>query len=246
MLLKLLNRERDVRTCIVLPTYNERENVRSLVPALLRTHVPGELHVLVVDDSSPDGTAVEVKRLQKKFPRLHLLVREQKQGLGAAYVAGFKHALQLLEPDVLFEMDADFSHDPADVPRLLAGIREGADVVIGSRYIPNGKIVGWDWWRTSVSWGGNFVSRALAGLPVADCTAGYRAWRASTVRKIDLDRLGVSGYAFQLSILHSARRKGAVIREIPVTFTERRQGSSKMRMKDIVEFFATSVKLAFR
>jgi dolichol-phosphate mannosyltransferase len=246
MLLKLLHPNQDMDACIVLPTYNERENVKTLLPILLRTKIPGELHVLVVDDSSPDGTADEVQRLQKTFSRLHLLIRGKKEGLGAAYIAGFKYALANIKPEVLFEMDADFSHDPEDIPRLLAGIQEGADVVIGSRYIPGGKIVGWDWWRRSVSGGGNFVSRVLAGLPVKDCTAGFRAWRASTVEKIDLHRLGVSGYAFQLSILHEAQRIGAKIREIPVTFTERRQGASKMRMKDIVEFFLTSVKLAFR
>ncbi len=235
-----------MNACIVLPTYNERENVKTLLPALLRTNVPGELHVLVVDDSSPDGTADEVRLLQKTFPRLHLLVRDQKQGLGAAYIAGFQHALAMLAPDILFEMDADYSHDPADVPRLYAAVRDGADAAIGSRYIPGGKIVGWDWWRQSVSSGGNFVSRMLARVPVHDCTAGFRAWRSDIVKKIDLSKLDVTGYAFQLSILHAAHRAGAKIVEIPVTFTERRQGASKMRMKDILEFFVTSVKLAFQ
>ncbi|HSU73058.1 MAG TPA: polyprenol monophosphomannose synthase [Candidatus Binatia bacterium] len=231
--------------CIVLPTYNERENVHQLIPALFRAGVPARLHVLVVDDSSPDGTAAEVKLLQRTFPRLHLLQRGKKQGLGAAYIAGFRHALATLQPDVLFEMDADFSHDPGDLPRLFAAITQGADVAIGSRYIHGGKIVGWNGWRQSVSAGGNFVSRVLAGLPVKDCTAGFRAWRASVLEKIDWDKLGVSGYAFQLSILHAARKQGARIQEIPVTFTERRQGKSKMRMKDIIEFFWTSLRLAF-
>ncbi|MBI4151165.1 polyprenol monophosphomannose synthase [Candidatus Woesearchaeota archaeon] len=234
-----------MRACVVMPTYNERENVRSLLPTLLRTNIPGELHVLVVDDASPDGTAKEVKQLQKTFPRLHLLERPRKEGLGAAYIAGMTHALATLDPDALFEMDADFSHNPADVPRLLVALK-GHDLVIGSRYVADGSIVGWNLWRRSVSFGGNLVSRILAGMPVNDCTAGFRAWNAALLRTIDFTKLGVSGYAFQLSILHAALRNHARVREIPVTFTERREGTSKMRWNDIAEFLWTSLRLAFR
>lgn len=243
MLLKLLDSSSDMDACIVLPTYNERENVKTLIPLILRTKIPGELHVLVVDDSSPDGTAAEIKLLQKTFPRLHILERQKKQGLGAAYVAGFRHALSTIKPDVLFEMDADFSHDPADIPRLLDAIQKGADLAIGSRYVPGGRIVGWNWWRRTVSGGGNIVSRALAGLQVKDCTAGFRAWRASAIRNIDLGALGVSGYAFQISILHAALKHGFSVKEVPVTFTERRQGKSKLGWRDISEFFLTSMSL---
>ncbi len=245
MLLKLLDCTSLMRVCIVLPTYNERENVRTLLPVLLRTKIPGELHVLVVDDSSPDGTAQEVKQLQKVFPRLHLLERARKEGLGAAYIAGMRHALATLNPDIIFEMDADFSHDPADVPRLLAALKEH-ELVIGSRYVAGGSIVGWNWWRKSVSFGGNLVSRLLAGVSVKDCTAGFRAWNVNLLKKIDFGKLGVSGYAFQLSILHAAMRKKVRIREIPVVFTERREGQSKMRWKDIIEFAWTSLRLALR
>ncbi|MBI4145218.1 polyprenol monophosphomannose synthase [Candidatus Woesearchaeota archaeon] len=234
-----------MNVCVILPTYNERENVKQLVPSILRSDLSCELHVLVVDDNSPDCTADEIRYLQKTFQKLHLLQREKKQGLGAAYIAGFKHALATLAPDVLLEMDADFSHDPADIPRLLAAIRQGAGLAIGSRYIPGGGIVGWNRWRRSVSGGGNLVSRMFTRLPVKDCTAGFRAWRASTLRSIDLDSLGVSGYAFQISILHAAWRRGCVIKEVPVKFTERRQGTSKLGWKDIAEFFMTAFRLAF-
>ena len=245
MLLKLLYHTSFMKICIVLPTYNERVNIARIVPAIFRSGVPGELHILVVDDNSPDGTATEVERLHKTFPRLHLLKRTHKQGLGAAYIAGFAHALNTLEPDVLFEMDADFSHAPSDISRLLAALKN-ADLAIGSRYIRGGKIIGWSLWRKLVSRGGNMLSRILVGLPVVDCTAGFRAWSVPFLNKLDLTKLGVTGYAFQLSILQTAIKKGARVKEIPVTFTERQEGVSKLGKKDIVEFFRTALKLAVK
>ncbi len=234
-----------MKVCIVLPTYNERENVKALLPLLLRTKIPGELHVLVVDDSSPDGTAAEVISLQKTFSRLHLLNRDKKEGLGAAYIAGISHALTTFNPDVIIEMDADFSHAPEDVPRLLAALTD-AELAIGSRYIRGGTIKGWNVWRKLISKGGNALSRFLVGLPVTDCTAGFRAWDSRLLKRIDLTRLGVSGYAFQLSILYQAVSLGARVREIPVTFHERREGASKLGWKDVGEFFFTSLRLAMR
>ena len=231
--------------CIIIPTYNEAENVKVLLPLVLRTKIPAELHVLVVDDSSPDGTAAEVRRLQRIFPRLHLLLQEKKQGHGAAYIAGFRHALNTLYPDVLFEMDADFSHNPEDIPRLFAALAD-ADVVIGSRYVSGGKTVGWNLWRKLVSFCGNTLGRTIVGLPVKDCTAGFRAWRRETIRSIDFSQLRARGYAFQVSILHAAHSLGAKIKEIPVTFTERRQGKSKMQLRDMIEFLGVCVRLGLK
>ena len=234
-----------MKVCVVIPTYNERDSIKTLIPAVFRAGVPAELHVLVVDDNSPDGTAQEVQRLQKVFPRLHLLSRSKKQGLGAAYIAGMQHALTTLNPGIIFEMDADFSHDPNDLARLFAATKDH-ELVIGSRYVPGGSIIGWNVWRKLVSAGGNVMSRTVARLPIHDCTAGFRAWDAALVQRIGLEKLNVTGYAFQLSSLHSAHRLGARITEIPVTFTERREGKSKMRTSDIIEFVLTSVRLGFR
>src|ERR1700733_10161103 len=224
---------------IVLPTYNERENIRTLIPALLQQLrlVSYVSHILVVDDNSPDATADAVRALMRESPSLHLL-SGAKRGLGAAYVRGMRHALTALSADVVVQMDADFSHDPADVPRLLHALAQPADFVIGSRYVRGGSIPSnWGWHRKANSSVGNLIARYLAGLyGVRDCTAGFRAIRASILRQIELHTLRVKGYAFQVALLHRAARLGARVVEIPVHFIDRKMGESKLGLSDIIEF----------
>ncbi len=242
-------KELPMKVVIIIPTYNERENIQVLIPELdqqfrLMDH---ECQLLVVDDNSPDGTAEAVRILQQKYHHLHLITGE-KNGLGAAYIRGMKHAMEMLQADVVFEMDADFSHKPEDVPRLMAEIDAGADFVIGSRYVPGGTIPKeWGWHRKLNSWGGNAVARNVAGIyGVRDCTAGFRSIRTSLLHKIDLSDLRVQGYAFQVSLLHAAKTAGARIKEIPVDFVERSRGESKLGLRDVIEFITHAGWIRFR
>jgi len=228
-----------MKVVIILPTYNERGNIAALLTSLQgefrRLH--HDMHVLVVDDNSPDGTAAVVREAMQTQPNVHLITGE-KAGLGAAYIRGMQHALNELHADVVFEMDADFSHNPADVPRLLAALESSADFVIGSRHVKGGSIPAeWSVWRKLNSAGGNWVARYIVGLyDIRDCTAGFRAIRASILRQIDFSALRVKGYAFQVALLHQAVTLGAVVKEVPVDFTDRKQGQSKLGLADIVEF----------
>ena len=228
-----------MKIVIILPTYNEKDNIRLLVPALWQqfAEIRHEMHVLVVDDHSPDGTADAVRELMGRYANLHLLTGE-KQGLGAAYIRGMTYALQELGAEAVMEMDADFSHKPEDVPRLLAALDTGADFVIGSRYIPGGSIPGnWGRLRQAISRWGNIFARYLAGLyRVQDCTAGFRAIRGSLLQRIDFSSLKVQGYAFQIALLNQAMLNQAVIREIPVHFVDRQRGATKLGLADICEF----------
>ncbi|HEY6044606.1 MAG TPA: glycosyltransferase family 2 protein [Nitrosospira sp.] len=224
---------------IILPTYNERENIGHLIDALqaqFRTLLH-DIHILVVDDSSPDGTADVVRMKQASCSNVHLLMG-QKSGLGAAYIRGMTHAMDQLNAAVVFEMDADFSHKPEDVPRLMAALDAGADFVIGSRYIRGGSIPEkWGLLRRMNSWGGNIVARYVAGIyKVRDCTAGFRAIRTTLLKQISFDDLRVQGYAFQVALLHKAVSLGAVVKEVPVDFIDRTEGESKLGISDIVEF----------
>ncbi len=228
-----------MKIVIILPTYNEKDNIRLLIPALWEqfAHLKHEMHVLVVDDHSPDGTADAVRELMATYPNLHLITGE-KEGLGAAYIRGMTYALQELQAEAVMEMDADFSHNPTDVPRLLAAMDEGADFVIGSRYVPGGSIPeNWGWLRQAISRWGNIFARYLAGLyRVQDCTAGFRAIRGSLLKRIDFSSLKVQGYAFQIALLNQAMLNQAVIREIPVNFIDRERGATKLGLVDVSEF----------
>jgi dolichol-phosphate mannosyltransferase len=238
-----------VKTVIIIPTYNERGNIERLTRELQTqfSAVSHDMHVLVVDDSSPDGTAEVVRALQAEFANVHLLMGE-KRGLGAAYIRGMRHALDELQADIVFEMDADFSHSPEDVPRLLAEIDGGADFVIGSRYVEGGSIPDeWGLIRKLNSQFGNIVARYIAGIyRVRDCTAGFRAIRTSLLRQIDLGALKVEGYAFQVALLHEAVIRKARIVEIPVDFIDRTEGESKLGLSDIVEFITNAWWIRFR
>jgi dolichol-phosphate mannosyltransferase len=228
-----------MKVVIILPTYNERGNIAALLTSLSGEfrRLAHDMHILVVDDNSPDGTADIVRAAMPEMSFLHLITGA-KAGLGAAYIRGMRYALDELEADVVFEMDADFSHDPADVPRLLAALENSADFVIGSRHVKGGSIPAeWSVWRKLNSAGGNWVARYIAGLyGIRDCTAGFRAIRASILRQIDFSTLRVKGYAFQVALLHQAVTLGAVVQEIPVHFVDRKQGQSKLGLADITEF----------
>ena len=231
------------KVVIILPTYNERDNIGKMIDALQEQSrgLGDELHILVVDDNSPDGTADVVRMKQAAYPNVHLLMG-QKAGLGAAYIRGMIHAMDQLRADVVFEMDADFSHKPEDVPRLMAAIDQGADFVIGSRYVKAGSIPKeWGLIRRLNSLGGNIVGRYIAGLyKIRDCTAGFRAIKTSLLRKVVFDDLGVQGYAFQVALLHKAVSLGAKIKEVPVDFIDRTEGESKLGISDIIEFIVNA------
>ena len=228
-----------LKTVIIIPTYNERENIDLLVEELQRQfqRMTHEMHVLVVDDGSPDGTADAVRVLQNRCANLHL-IEGRNAGLGMAYIRGMRHACEQLGADVVFEMDADFSHKPEDIPRLMAEIDAGAEFVIGSRYVKGGSVPkDWGLLRRFNSLGGNIAARHIAGITqVRDCTAGFRAIRASILRRIDLSGLRVQGYAFQVALLHAAIVERARIKEVPVDFVNRKCGESKLGFADIVEF----------
>ncbi len=210
---------------VTLPTYNEAENLEEIVAAVLAA-VP-EVRVLVVDDSSPDGTGAIADRIAAKRSDVEVLHRPRKSGLGRAYVAGFEHALGAGAAAVV-EMDADLSHDPADLPRLLEPLSGGADVVLGSRYVPGGGIRDWDALRRGISRFGCGYARRVLGVPVRDLTGGFKAFRASALEAIDYASVRSQGYAFQVELTYRALRRGLHVEEIPIVFRERERGTSKM------------------
>jgi len=229
-------RERDAvsqtpKSIIVIPTYNEVDNVRTLIPRLLE--LPYPLEILVVDDNSPDGTAAAVEEFMATVPRVHLLKRKGKLGLGSAYIAGFRYALEH-GADVIFEMDADFSHDPAAIPEFLSAI-EDCDIVLGSRYLNGVTVVNWPLSRLILSYSANVYTRILTGLPVKDATGGFKAIRREVLETIDLSRIRSDGYSFQIEVSFQAYRRGFKIKEIPIVFADRRVGISKMSRKIIYE-----------
>jgi dolichol-phosphate mannosyltransferase len=238
-----------MRIVLIIPTFNERGNIGRLIDELqaMFLSLPHETQILVVDDNSPDGTMDVVREYQSTWPNLHAL-QGQKRGLGAAYIRGMRHAIDDLHADVVFEMDADFSHKPSDVPRLVAALEQGADFAIGSRYVPGGSIPKeWALRRRLNSRLGNIVARYLAGIyRIHDCTAGFRAIRTDVIRRIDMERLRVQGYAFQIALLHAAVVDGANVVEIPVEFIDRTVGESKLGIKDIIEFFRSAAWIRFQ
>ncbi|TML28713.1 MAG: polyprenol monophosphomannose synthase [Actinobacteria bacterium] len=215
---------------LILPTYNEAENIEALVEAALRVlarAVPEGHRVLVVDDGSPDGTGEIADRLAARHDEVRVLHRARKTGLGRAYLAGFGMALEQGAAYVL-EMDSDFSHDPEDLARLLAAVRGGADLALGSRYVPGGDVPEWHALRRAISRGGCWYAQVVLGLPVRDLTGGFKCFRREVLEAIDLPSVRSEGYAFQIELTYRALRRGFRVVEVPITFHERRQGSSKM------------------
>ena len=217
---------------IVLPTFNEADNLEGIVNAV-RTAVP-EARVLVVDDASPDGTGVIADRLAAADPAVEVLHRPGKEGLGRAYVAGFTRALEA-GAELVVEMDADFSHAPSDLPRLLAAARDGADLALGSRYVPGGGVENWHPLRRVVSRAGCEYARRVLRVPVRDLTGGFKCFRAGALRAIDYGSVRSQGYAFQVELTYRALRAGLRVTELPIVFRERREGQSKMTWRIAAE-----------
>lgn len=221
-------------TLIIIPTYNEADNIAKLIPYLLAMDEP--MDILVVDDGSPDGTAGVVKGLQEKHAgRVHLIERSGKLGLGTAYVTGFHYALER-SYQYICEMDADFSHDPDDVPRLVREVREGnCDVAIGSRYVKGISIINWPLSRLFLSYSANLYARLITGMPVRDTTAGFKCFSRKVLEKIDLNKIRSNGYSFQIEVHFRAYKAGFTLKEVSVIFRERTEGVSKMSKKIVVE-----------
>jgi dolichol-phosphate mannosyltransferase len=219
-----------VRALVCLPTYNERENLEPMVRALERHGV----EVLVIDDSSPDGTGALADRLADELPHVSVLHRPRKEGLGPAYLAGFRHALAA-GAELVLEMDCDFSHDPADVPRLVRAAEAGADLVLGSRYVPGGSVGNWGLGRRLVSRGGSIYAQVLLTTSVRDLTGGFKCYRRRVLETIDLDAIRSRGYAFQIETTYRALRAGFRVEEVPIAFVDREVGGSKMSKAIVLE-----------
>jgi dolichol-phosphate mannosyltransferase len=218
--------------CICLPTYNERENLEAMVDRLGEV-LGNDGVVLVIDDNSPDGTGGIADRLAAGREWVHVLHREKKEGLGPAYLDGFRRALQL-DADLILEMDCDFSHDPADVPRLVAAA-EGAELVLGSRYVPGGGTRNWGALRRLISRGGSLYAQLLLGVPIRDLTGGFKCYRRDVLETIDLDAIHSKGYAFQIETTYRAIRAGFRVVEVPIVFVDREVGGSKMSRSIVLE-----------
>lgn len=235
---------------VVIPTYNEKENIKQLIPRILDVSEDlrerdENLSILVVDDNSPDGTARVVKNFSGEREEVNLLERKEKNGLGNAYVDGFEYSIKDLKAEVLIEMDGDMSHDPSVLPNFIREIKRGSDLVIGSRRVSEGETVGWSLRKNLASWMGNFLARIVTGFRVEDCTSGYRAIRSSLLEDF-LQEIDSEGYAIQLEIVYHAVKNDAKITEIPITFEAREKGQSKMRKDDLIEFTKRGLRLGLK
>ena len=220
-----------MKTLIIIPMYNERENAAKIIKTVLQ--IDSSIDVLVIEDNSPDGTANIVKDLQKSEPRVNLIERPCKMGLGTAYITGFKYAISR-QYDYIFEMDADFSHDPNAIPEFLEKIKE-YDLVLGSRYLYGVTVINWPLKRLFLSYAANVYTRVITGLPIKDCTGGFKCYRRKVLEAIDLDKVHSNGYAFQIEMTFKAWKKGFRITEISIIFADRIQGTSKMSKRIIYE-----------
>lgn len=231
------------KNLVIIPTYNEIENIEKMVHTVFS--LPREFELLVVDDGSPDGTAVKVKELQATYAgKLHIEERKGKLGLGTAYIHGFKWALAR-NYDYIFEMDCDFSHNPADLVRLLEACEQGADVAVGSRYVKGGNVSNWDMKRILLSYFASVYVRMILWIPVKDTTAGFKCYRRKVLESIELDQIRFMGYAFQIEMKYRAVKKGFKIVEVPIMFTDRVLGVSKMSTKIFKEAFIGVIQMRF-
>ena len=219
------------RALVVIPTYNERENIVQLVETILK--LPVKVDILIVDDNSPDGTGEIADQLAKKYPQVHVLHRSEKNGLGRAYCAGFAWALEQ-DYEYIIEMDGDFSHNPNDIPALIEAAKN-ADLVIGSRYINGIRVINWPLKRLLLSMGAAKYVQIITGMPITDPTGGFKCFRRHTLQLIDLNKIRSNGYSFQIEMSHIVWRNGMKIVEIPIIFTDRFQGTSKMSKKIVWE-----------
>lgn len=226
---------------VIIPTYNEKENIERIIRKVFSLDIP--FHLLIVDDGSPDGTADIVKKLQQEFPKqLHLEQRKGKQGLGTAYIHGFKWALKH-HYEFIFEMDADFSHNPEDLPRLREACLQGADMAIGSRYIKGVNVVNWPMGRVLMSYFASVYVRLITGINIQDATAGFKCYRSTVLKTIKLNKIRFVGYAFQIEMKFTAIQHGFDVVEIPIIFTDRTEGTSKMSTRIFREAFLGVIQM---
>ena len=230
------------RSLVIIPTYNEKENIIRIITTVLG--LDSTLEILIVDDGSPDGTGSLIKSEQKLTKRLHLIERSGKLGLGTAYITGFKWGLAQ-GFDHLIEMDADFSHPPSKIIELIKACEDGADIAIGSRYIKGGKVIDWPWGRLFLSYGASLYVRMITGMPVKDPTAGFVCYKRAVLDHLDLDGIRFVGYAFQIEMKYKSWAQGFKIKEIPITFTDRIAGTSKMHGSIVKEAALGVIKLRF-
>lgn len=228
---------------ICIPTYNEAENIEKLVKKIFALKIDG-LKIIIIDDNSPDKTGKIADELSQDYP-IKVIHRKKKLGLGSAYISGFQYALKK-NANLTFEMDADFSHNPKDIPRLIQEIKNGYDVVLGSRKIENGEIKNWNLWRHFCSNGAMWFSKFFLKIKTLDVTSGFRCYRVNVLKKINLDKIKSNGYAFQEEMIYLCEKKGFKIKEIPIIFIDRQLGKSKLSYKDIAEFFVKIIALKFR
>lgn len=232
------------RKIVIIPTYNERENIENIIRKVFS--LDGGYDILIIDDGSPDGTAAIVKRLQQEFPeRLHMIERPGKLGLGTAYITGFKWSIDK-GYDYTFEMDADFSHNPDDLPRLYQACKDGADLAIGSRYCDGISVINWPIGRIIMSYYASVYVRTVLGIKVFDCTAGFKCYSNKVLRTIDLNKVEMKGYGFQIEMKYTTYKLGFKITEVPIIFVNRKAGTSKMSGGIFGEAFWGVMKLRFR
>lgn len=230
-----------MKPTVVIATYNERDNIGPLLDQIVALGVP-DLHIVVVDDSSPDGTA-EMVREKMVRPEISLISRRGERGYGSAHVRGFQAAMRQ-GADVIITMDADFSHQPVVIPRLLQAIAEGSDVVVGSRRIAGGSIVGWGVVRKAASQTAMVLTRLILGIKTRDVTTGFRAYRVSALQRLNLETIESNGYSFLQELIFRCERAGLTVREIPIIFNDRERGKSKFSIREIFKFFITLLRLA--
>lgn len=230
------------KSLVIIPTYNELDNLPRLIPLVL--HQDENIHILIVDDNSPDGTAKYVEDVSTQNPRVHLIKREKKMGLGTAYIAGFKYALEN-NYDYIFEMDADFSHDPNEIKNFLNAIKE-YDLVLGSRYVHGVRVLNWPMRRLLLSFFASVYTRLITGMPIRDATGGFKCFRRRVLEAINLNKIKSNGYSFQIEMTFKAYAKGFKIKEIPIVFVDRVKGKSKMSKKIVFEAVTMVWKLRFQ
>lgn len=232
------------RKIVIIPTYNEKENIEKIIRKVFS--LDGDYHILIIEDGSPDGTAGIVKRIQKEFSeRLFMIERKGKLGLGTAYITGFKWCVEN-KYDYIFEMDADFSHNPDDLPKLYSACAEGADLAIGSRYCNGISVINWPIGRVIMSYYASVYVRKVLGMKVFDCTAGFKCYKRKVLETIDLDQIKMKGYGFQIEMKYTAYKLGFKIKEVPIIFVDRTEGTSKMSSGIFGEAFWGVLKLKMR
>lgn len=244
----ILKRGPKVHVSIVLPTYNEKENLPQVIQKLLNVFDDSQLmgNIIVVDDNSPDNTGMLADQIAEREQRVQVIHREGKLGLGTAYVTGFKHALEIDMADLVFSMDCDLSHDPAYIPDFIDMHLKGYDIVVGSRYISGGRVENWGIHRRIMSKGANLLSSTILGVKVKDMTTGYRCYAGTVLKEIDIDSITSNGYSFLEEILFMCNRKGFTIGETPIVFIDRTLGSSKLSKNEMWKFFLTLIRLKIR